>query len=242
MKKIVLIAMLVLFLGACTVTDKPAAQASNEIVHTTYGGFVMQTHAITKHIITPEMITREVYSFDGNLTESEKLPITAEEYQKIKESLELNSFSGWDPVYEEEVPIADIGNVNITYNSKTVQIYPNAPDYMPQQVKDVLDTIHEIIYNTGSTQIFYQPMQCERTPWEQWYSEGNIQYIREPTDEELIVDYYSQEHSIAVSDAAKILSEDIEVCEACGVCPKAYHFTAKIASEEFEEMVELGWE
>ena len=39
----------------------------------------------------------------------------------------------------------------------------------------------------------------EKTPWDQWYEEGNIQFIKAPTQSELITTYYGTVYGIEIS-------------------------------------------
>jgi hypothetical protein len=87
----------------------------------------------------------------------------------------------------------------------------------------------------------YQPVQCEDTPWQAWYAKGNIQFIAEPSDAELIMTYYGSEYNLNVDNVQRIDS-DQAVCEACGVCPMPYHFTAEIAYEDQSRLESLGWQ
>ena len=86
----------------------------------------------------------------------------------------------------------------------------------------------------------FQPMQCEETPWEKWYAEGNIQFIKEPTDSELIIAYYSNVYKIELSEVKKVESGNA-VCEAWNICPTSYYFSAKVKNSDSSKMSELKW-
>lgn len=88
--------------------------------------------------------------------------------------------------------------------------------------------------------IKFQPMQCEETPWEKWYAEGNIQFVKAPTDGELIVAYYSNVYKIELTEVKKVESGNA-VCQACSVCPTTYYFSAKVKSSDLTKMTELKW-
>lgn len=90
------------------------------------------------------------------------------------------------------------------------------------------------------TTMKFQPMQCEQTPWEKWYAEGGIQFIKEPTDSELIIAYYSNVYKIELTEVKKVESGNV-VCEACNVCPTSYHFSAKVKAPDSAKMTELKW-
>jgi len=86
----------------------------------------------------------------------------------------------------------------------------------------------------------FQPMQCEETPWEKWYAEGNIQFIKAPTDSELIIAYYSNVYKIELTEVKKVETGNA-VCEACNICPQSYYFSAKVKSSDSAKMIESKW-
>ena len=94
--------------------------------------------------------------------------------------------------------------------------------------------------SSALTTMKFQPMQCEQTPWEKWYAEGGIQFIKEPTDSELIIAYYGNVYQIELSEVKKIESGNA-VCEACNICPTSYYFSAKVKSSDVTKMTELKW-
>jgi len=83
-------------------------------------------------------------------------------------------------------------------------------------------------------------MQCEETPWEKWYAEGNIQFIKAPTDSELIIAYYSNVYKIELTEVKKVETGNA-VCEACNICPQSYYFSAKVKSSDSAKMTESKW-
>ncbi|HOI76575.1 MAG TPA: hypothetical protein PLI06_03050 [Methanofastidiosum sp.] len=102
-----------------------------------------------------------------------------------------------------------------------------------------------LIFSLGCTSnapitMKFQPMQCEETPWEKWYAEGGIQFIKAPTDSELIIAYYSNVHKIELTEVKKVESGNA-VCEACNVCPTSYYFSAKVKNSDSAKMAESKW-
>jgi len=87
--------------------------------------------------------------------------------------------------------------------------------------------------------ITFQPMQCEESIWSVWYDEGNIQFIKAPSDAELITAYYSS-LGIELSDVQQIQGSRM-VCQACSVCPVSYHFTAIVKQDQAQQMLDSGW-
>lgn len=85
----------------------------------------------------------------------------------------------------------------------------------------------------------YQPMQCQETPWGVWYALGEVNFIKAPTETELISAYYSSQ-SIEISNPQKIV-QDIMVCEACDTCATAHKFTVQTTPDMVEKLAATGW-
>ena len=89
--------------------------------------------------------------------------------------------------------------------------------------------------------VTYQPMQCQQTPWQKWYADGNIQFVKEPTDEGLLIAYYSQTQNITVSGYSKLQNHGIVSCSACDVCSTDYYIQASVSPSDAAKMENLGW-
>ena len=87
--------------------------------------------------------------------------------------------------------------------------------------------------------MIYQPMQCQETPWQIWYKEGHIQYIKAPTDEQLLIAYLSW-NNVTFSSAKKIQRDEM-ACQACDVCPTTYHYLVVAEQKEKQKLMELGF-
>jgi hypothetical protein len=72
----------------------------------------------------------------------------------------------------------------------------------------------------------YRPKKCEKTPWQYWEENSGRVYIRMPTDEEIIKNYYESVYNIEVRDVRKI-QLDLVTCEACESF-ETYMFTLKV--------------
>jgi hypothetical protein len=86
----------------------------------------------------------------------------------------------------------------------------------------------------------YQPMQCEKTPWDVWGELGEVALAGSSTPEQLIMAYYASQ-SISVDDVVKVES-GLAICEACSVCPMGYEFTLKTKTENVDNLKATGWE
>lgn len=86
----------------------------------------------------------------------------------------------------------------------------------------------------------YQPMQCEKTPWQVWEENSGRVYIRAPTDEEIITHYYQAVYGIEVSKVQKIQSGMV-TCQACSVCPETYRFVLTVNADRMQVLFDEGW-
>jgi hypothetical protein len=84
-----------------------------------------------------------------------------------------------------------------------------------ENTKQIIEDKNEII------KLKYNGVQCEKTPWNNWYQSGEIKFIKAPTQSELITTYYSTKFNINILNIVE-LSNGV-VCEACSVCP-AYNY------------------
>jgi hypothetical protein len=93
----------------------------------------------------------------------------------------------------------------------------------------------------GSTiALTYQPMQCVQTPWQVWEANSGRRYIRAPTEEEIVRNYYSSVYGIEVSNFTRVDS-GMMTCEACSVCPQGYRFGVVVNASEMQALVDEGW-
>jgi hypothetical protein len=88
--------------------------------------------------------------------------------------------------------------------------------------------------------LYYVPMQCESTPWKNWYEKGNLQFVEEPTNEELITTYFGQEKGAEILEVEE-LERAAVACQSCNICPKNHFFKAKVQKRAVEILVSEGW-
>ncbi|MFH1188965.1 MAG: hypothetical protein V1652_03945 [bacterium] len=93
-------------------------------------------------------------------------------------------------------------------------------------------------YNTVS--LFFQPMQCEETPWATWYKKNLVLFVKAPTEIELITTFYATQYSIQIENVTK-LSSDTMVCQACSTCPTSYYFMVQTDTRNIGKLFTLGW-
>ncbi len=98
---------------------------------------------------------------------------------------------------------------------------------------------NELTQTYYETTIKFQPLQCAKTPWRKWYDAGNIQFIKAPSEEELVMAYYGQVYGITIQDFKMITSSDL-VAAVCGN-DESYYFTAKVSIPDKAKMMSLSW-
>jgi hypothetical protein len=108
-------------------------------------------------------------------------------------------------------------------------------------IDDEWDEAKQVATNKGFVEMKYQPMQCQETPWDIWYKEGEINFIKVPTEQELAIAFYGIEHDAEVKEFRKVESQAV-VCSACDTCPTSHYYTAKISEESIAAMEGLGWQ
>lgn len=262
---LLLLALSLVIIAAC----KPATQnppitgeinlnQDVTITYKTYGGFTMPEYNINILTITKEKAVLEIRGTDNSLTATAEKQLTEEEHFEYIQLLNQNRFMSLQSLYEPKAGdplVADTGNLEIVVSNangeiKKVEVIPYSSYYMPQKLQNINDELSELaseLYMKATEQtavtevsIQFQPMQCETTPWQAWYEEGKILYIKAPTNEELIQDYYANEFGIELKDVNEV-ETDRMVCEACGVCPISNYFIASVNSDDKTTMLEDGW-
>lgn len=99
------------------------------------------------------------------------------------------------------------------------------------------DLVESLKPENDRVTLSFTPEQCEEYVWDQWYADGYIQYVQEPTQEQLIEDYYANNGILADIDRVE---SDMMTCQACG-CPQAYSFSASVEPADVDTLKEHGW-
>jgi hypothetical protein len=92
--------------------------------------------------------------------------------------------------------------------------------------------------NGGTTELYYQPMQCESAPWQDWYADNKAQFAQEPSDTDLIQAYYG-ERDVELETVSAYQHEGA-VCQACNTCPTGSYYVADV-SDGVDTMTAEGW-
>ncbi|HWR25884.1 MAG TPA: hypothetical protein VN278_06565 [Methanosarcina sp.] len=75
----------------------------------------------------------------------------------------------------------------------------------------------------------------EKTPWDKWYEEGNIDFIKAPTPSELMTAYYGTVYGIQIFDVKKVEGCDLNYSYG------GFYYTAKVKESDSAKMRDLGW-
>ncbi len=94
--------------------------------------------------------------------------------------------------------------------------------------------------SNSETSLRYQPMQCQQTPWQKWYEEGNINFVKEPTEKELAVAYFSNKYEVEILNFEKV-ETNLVVCEACDICQTTFYYEIELTEEDAEKLRAEGW-
>lgn len=248
MKKHILIIFLliVLLLFACTNISKPKTISDNAVIKLkTYGGFIGPAYAVQELTITKTKAVYQIINKNGSLTKEYDREINESTHQSLIQLFRDVNFLQLNDTYLSATPVFDIGIIEISLIqadiNKTVKIEPLVKN-IPEGLLNITAALDELgaYVQESLVDLKFQPMQCEQTPWEKWYAEGNIKFIKEPTEKQLVVAYYGNKYGIEILDFQRIES-GLGACEACSVCPTSYYFTVNVKNSDTEKMREEGW-
>lgn len=123
------------------------------------------------------------------------------------------------------------------YSIEVVEIPPKTPSYEPNHVNIIVRRVS----NEATVWLHYQPLQCTDTPWNSWHESLGRTYVRAPTEEEILTEYYATVHQVEILDFEEVpLSEGTVVCAACG-CPRDYSLRVQVAASDAEKLIAEEW-
>ncbi len=242
---------MVLLISGCTqiIPNQNDDITIDKIEYKTYGGFTLIETNKQTITINSNSINYVLSSYDDVETFRYSSIINKTNFTQLLTLLNDNGFNNWAVNQTSNINVADVGVAEITVfysngTNKTVKFDPNVPyeygtdkenvlnklnEYSSTFFEKYLDTLNPLDNstqdNSNIVEIKFQPMQCDQNPWDDWYSKGDIKFIKEPTSEELIIAYYSSKQ-INIVNIQKVQS-DLFVCEACSVCPTSYYYIAE---------------
>ncbi len=94
--------------------------------------------------------------------------------------------------------------------------------------------------NTGPDSLLpakYDLIGCQKTPWAEWLENSDIQFIKAPTEQEVLTMFYSQVHNITLTDITVRASDAI--CKACS-CSRGT-INAYVMRKDIGIMEDTGW-
>ncbi|MCR4335416.1 MAG: hypothetical protein NUV57_02660, partial [archaeon] len=84
------------------------------------------------------------------------------------------------------------------------------------------------------------PVQCNGNEWDKWHDSLGRQYIRAPTDEEILKEWLSTVHGIEIDGYASKQVYDV-VCEACS-CPRGDKVAVRVGLYDYAKIKAIGFE
>ena len=159
-------------------------------------------------------------------------------------------------VQQESFPVRHVLNYNFTsshagYGNRSAQVTAQVITGHTIQVVIIdgmvdtavidgkWDEIGQFLIGSELT-LSYQPRMCEKTPWQVWEENSGRVYIRAPTDEEIIRNYYQSVYTIDVRDVKKVQLGGV-ACQACDVCSETYRFELTVNANEMQVLLSEGW-
>lgn len=254
MKKLLISILLIasIIFASCSVQNNSASveEKISKITLERYGMFTMPEYAFQKITISKTNITYETFNYDKNKTGETITLINESDFYTLVNVLNKNEFQSLNDEYNSDTPVADVGDgkITITYSNseKIVEVAPYIQNGNPEEITEIMNVLQEIVNKAefpkrdepNLVTLKYEGKQCIDEPWDKWYSEGNINYFTAPTEDQLILDYYSNK-GIGIYDIEKI--NNGIVCQACEVCASQYSFQVRIYETEVESFISDNW-
>lgn len=256
-----LLAVTILLSGCSVSTSTNEEERESKIVLERYGMYTLPEFQFQRVTITSSQITFETFGPDMNRTGFTNNSISQENFEELQ--THFSGFTNLQSNYNSEVPIADIGAGNITYinenGSYSVIVDPWVSRGNPDEISTIVTALNQFISenihfpsgdeeesgnpeNNGSetnlVSVEYRGMACVEEPWQEWYNEGGITYVQEPTELQLIIDYYANS-GLELQNLEELSSGP--TCKACEICADSTYFTAEVTSSTFDILQEEGW-
>lgn len=247
-KYLIIATILIIFIGGCSqIKPENNYEKIEKIVLERSEMFTLSEYAIQNITITKDGILYETFYPNGTKYVETYTKFESNEFNSLIEVLKTNNGLLLNEKYVSEILVADVGK-GIIYISgegidKQVEINPYIQDGNPNEVKNIMDEIDKLISNAKSpffitVTMKYQGKQCIDEPWDIWYKEGNINFIKEPTTSELISAYYSSK-GIEIMNLKEF--DNGIVCQACEVCPDQYSYEVDVYKNIASQLLNEGW-
>lgn len=176
-----------------------------------------------KEIASEWIMEAPTYSYDGSDLEFVDYNVSPENPAQSTLNYTFTSTHGGYGNRSEQI-VTQV----ITEHSIEVMLYNR--NVISATIDGVWDEINQEMLEKTVT-MASEEMNCNETPWQIWYAEGNINFFTEPTEEELMIAYFGTEYNIEVLER----SSEITGNEKC-------QYTIKIKESAVETLSELGWQ
>ena len=83
------------------------------------------------------------------------------------------------------------------------------------------------------------PVQCSNNAWDAWYREGNIRFVKEPAQKELVEAWLGTELGVNVLNYSEARFAEV-VCESCS-CPTGVRVKVQVPEADAGKLLARGW-
>lgn len=163
------------------------------------------------------------YSFDGSGLELQDHQFSEQKPEKHVMTYSFTSTHGGYGNRSDQM-VTEV----LTDHSILVELYKGEVD--SAIIDDSWDEVNQRMLDEVITMQSYE-MDCNGTPWQYWYAEGDVNFLKEPTEEELVITYFSTMYEIEITDFSSEQLED-------GKC----QYTMKIEQRYSGILEDMGWQ
>ncbi|MDK2947413.1 MAG: hypothetical protein PWQ63_573 [Methanolobus sp.] len=176
-----------------------------------------------KEIASEWIMEAPTYSFDGSDLEFVKYNVSVENPSESTLSYKFTSSHGGYGNRSGQM-VTQV----ITEHSIELVLYNR--NVMTATIDGMWDEVNQVMLEQTVTMVSGE-MNCNETPWQNWYAEGNINFFKEPTEEELAIAYFGTVYNIEISDLSSDILND-------GKC----QYTMKVKESAVKPLTEIGWQ
>lgn len=140
----------------------------------------------------------------------------------------------WQRV-ESTISKSGLGKGFAVYSENKCRLDNGTNDDSPPGFPDLEDEPSESVW------LSIQPIQCQENAWEKWHASLNRQYIRQPTEKEIVSEWLEVVHGIKwLSFEAVAADPGTTTCSACD-CPRGDTIKIKVAASNAVTLEKLGF-
>ncbi|WP_292471391.1 hypothetical protein [Methanolobus sp.] len=169
------------------------------------------------------IINAPTYSFDGSALELQDFQ--ASKYYPEEQILTYSFVSSHSGYGDRSKNMT-----KQTITNHSIEITLENGEVISAAIDGTWDEINQIMLDTV-VEMQSEQMNCNEAPWQLWYTEGDINFLKEPTEEELVITYFSTVYEIEVSDFTSVSLND-------GMC----QYNLKVKYSDVDTLSEMGWQ